>query len=218
MDGIKSNNATIMVNGMRNLGYQGGSKPSRALERSTNKTNKNAITISGKPMSGPASRATQPQSDGRTLITRRRMWSFPMSVNPRARTLPQSIPPKNERMIAPYANRLNVAVSTSLGGPKMTMATAPTNGITPAIPRNIGPKGIVNPPMLLIRFSVLTQTSRLLTPWLNSGDLGCEYQILRRILKVNVSFRHKRITALFPSLGIFTTWTNAVTDSSRRER
>ena len=207
-----------MVNGMRNLGYQGGSKPSRVLERSTTKTNKNAIAISGKPMLGPASRATQPHSDGRTLIIRRRMWSFPISVNPRARTLPQSIPPKNERMIAAYANRLNIAVSMSLGGPKMKMATAPTNGITPAIPSNIGPMGIVNLPMLLIRSSVITQTYRLLTSWLNAVDPGCWYQTLRRILQLNVSFRHKRITALFPSLGIFATWTNSVTDSSQRER
>ena len=167
MDGIKSNKATDMVNGMRNLGYQGGSKPSRVLERSTTKTNKNATAISGKPILGPASRATQPHSDGRTLITRRRIWSFPMSVNPRARTLPQSIPPKNERMIAAYANRLNIAVSMSLGGPKMKMATAPTNGITPAIPSNIGPMGTVSLSVLLIRSSVLTQTSRVLNWWLN---------------------------------------------------
>lgn len=218
MDGIKSNKATDMVNGMRNLGYQGGSKPSRVLKRSTTKTNENATAISGKPMLGPASRATQPHSDGTTPITRRRIWSFPISVNPRARILPQSIPPKNERITAPYANRLNVAISTNLGGPKMTMATAPTNGITPAIPSNIGPMGIVSIPALLIRSSVLKQTSRILTLWLNTGDLGCWYQILCYILQVNVSFGHKGITAFFPSLRIFATWTNSVADSSRRKR
>ena len=74
-----------------------------ASHRSTQKVNyqnkKNAIAISG-PMLGPASRATQPHSDGTTDNKKTNLVS--MSVNPRARTLPK-LSPKNERMIAPYA-------------------------------------------------------------------------------------------------------------------